>query len=302
MQLQKQPKATLSIRILVVATLALATWLHPMDAKGMGWGFRIDGPLLFTIFGWPDGKCVREGATRTGLGVQAISYTGGHLQCDMFGGVNDLLIDQSWCSTWVIPNSPNECRVGDSGSRGGAKRCPILLDLDRNQFHLSGGKVDFDLDSDGQPESVTWVSPGTRDAFLYLDLNGNGLVDDGSELFGDATLLMSGEQAEHGYEALAEFDLVENGGNQDGVIDHADSIFADLKVWLDGNANGVHENSESMSLAEAGVLSLGLDYKESPRLDKYGNEFRYLGRGMIEVNGSPKSMRTTDVFFRVLGE
>lgn len=302
MQLQKQPKTTLIIRAVAIAILALGTWLNPLDAYGMGSVLRIDGQLQHTTFGWPVGKCVREGAGLTGLplAITAISYANGHFRCDMFSTVNKLLPDLNWCSTWVLPGAPNECR--DKSRSGGAQRSPILLDLDRNQFHLSGEAVEFDLDSDGQPEPVTWVSPGTRDAFLYRDLNGNGLVDDGSELFGDATLLKSGEQAEHGYEALTEFDLVENGGNQDGLIDQSDSIFSHLKVWLDSNANGVHEKSESMSLAEAGVLSLGLDYKESPRTDKYGNEFRYTGRGVIDVNGRAKSMHTTDVFFRVLAE
>lgn len=179
---------------------------------------------------------------------------------------------------------------------------PILLDLDRNQFHLSGGPVYFDIDADGQPETLTWAAPGTQDAFLFLDRNGNGVVDDGLELFGNATLLFSGEQAEHGYEALAEFDLVENGGNQDGIIDAADLVFSTLGVWIDSNANGIHENHESQSLAEAGVLSIGLDYRESRRTDSHGNEFRYIGSGSIEVNGKSKKMATTDVFFKRLAQ
>ena len=137
---------------------------------------------------------------------------------------------------------------------------------------------------------------------MYLDRNGNGVVDDGSELFGDWTILYNGDLAENGYEALAEFDLVEYGGNQDGVIDVADLIFSDLKVWIDSNANGAYEHLESQSLAEAGVLSLGLDYRESRRTDSHGNIFRYIGTGVIEVNGKAKRMSTTDVFFRILAE
>lgn len=200
------------------------------------------------------------------------------------------------------PDDEEQC--GD-GSEDGEDECddsPILLDLDRNQFNLSGGPVYFDIDADGQPETLTWVAPGTQDAFLFFDRNGNGVVDDGSELFGNATLLISGEQAQHGYEALAEFDLVENGGNQDGIISDADSIFSDLGVWIDSNANGIHGNSESQSLAEAGVLSIGLDYRESRRTDSHGNEFRYIGSGSIEVNGKSKMMATTDVFFKRLAQ
>lgn len=179
---------------------------------------------------------------------------------------------------------------------------PILLDLDRNQFHLSGGPGYFDIDADGQPETLTWVAPGTQDAFLFLDRNGNGVVDDGLELFGNATLLFSGEQAEHGYEALAEFDLAENGGNQDGTIDAADLVFSNLGVWVDSNANGIHESLESQSMAEASVLSIGLDYRESRRTDSHGNEFRYIGSGSIEVNGKSKKMATTDVFFKRIAQ
>lgn len=218
-----------------------------------------------------------------------------------------------WSSFIPLPCAPRGGGGGDdeeancengAGSEGEeeCEESPILLDLDRNQFHLSGGPVLFDIDADGQLETVTWVSPGAQDAFLFLDRNGNGVVDDGSELFGNATLLISGEQAKHGYEALAEFDLVENGGNQDGIISDADSIFSDLGVWIDSNANGIHESFESQSLAEADVLTIGLNYRESRRTDSHGNQFRYIGTGLIEVNGKAEKMGTTDVFFKTLAQ
>lgn len=179
---------------------------------------------------------------------------------------------------------------------------PILLDLDRNGFHLSGGPATFDIDSDGQLESVTWVSPNTRDGFLYLDRNGNGIVDSGLELFGNKTLLANGEFARHGYQALREFDRRRNGGNRDRVIDSSDSIFADLRVWIDDDANGICEVHETLSVAEAGVLSLNLNFRRSRRTDSHGNVFRYISRGRIEVNGESKRMKTTDVFFRILAQ
>ena len=179
---------------------------------------------------------------------------------------------------------------------------PILLDLDRNGFHLSGGPATFDIDSDGQLESVTWVSPNTRDGFLYLDRNGNGIVDSGLELFGNRTLLANGEFARHGYQALREFDRRRNGGNRDRVIDSSDSIFTDLRVWIDDDANGICEVHETLSVAEAGVLSLNLNFRRSRRTDSHGNEFRYISRGRIEVNGKSKRMKTTDVFFRILAQ
>lgn len=297
MLLHKRRRSTFTIRASVITTLALAAWFHPLDASGMGHYQRIDGLVESTGYNWSVRKCVRNGIERTGLGVEAISYAGVHFTCEMFYQVDDVSSNVDWCSQWVFPGSPDECLYPPVGPGS-----PILLDLDRNQFHLSGGPVDFDIDADGQLESITWVSPGTQDAFLFLDRNGNGIVDDGSELFGNGTSLFSGEQAGHGYEALAEFDLIENGGNQDGLIDDADSIFSDLKVWIDSNANGVHEHLESQSLVEAGVLSLRLDYRRSSRTDSHGNEFRYISQGLIEVDGRSRNMWTTDVFFKILVE
>lgn len=207
------------------------------------------------------------------------------------------------CSSFL----ENECEEGP-GTPAAESECsdntgsPILLDLDRNQFHLSGGPVVFDIDSDARPELVTWVSPNNMDAFLYLDRNGNGVADNGLELFGDATLLVNYDLADNGYEALAEFDLRQNGGFEDGFIDVLDSVFLNLRVWVDENADGVCEHHETLSLAEAGVLSIDLDYKEMPRRDGYGNEFRYVGSGWMEVNGKKKRMSTTDVFFKILAE
>lgn len=223
----------------------------------------------------------------TALGTSALTAGVAYLACDNFL--------ESQCEEGLgTPIAASECGDNDGS--------PILLDLDRNQFHLSGGPVLFDIDSDGQVELITWVSPNSLDAFLYLDRNGNGVVDNGLELFGNSTLLFSLDLAENGYEALAEFDLRENGGFEDGVIDALDSVFTDLRVWIDKNADGVFEHHESLSLAEAGVLSIDLDYFESPRTDSYGNDLRYISGGWIEVNGERKKMWTTDVFFKVLAD
>jgi len=98
--------------------------------------------------------------------------------------------------------------------------CPILVDLDTNGFHLSGVEdaVRFDLDADGFAERLSWTAAGEQDGFLCRDLNGNGTIDDGRELFSRQTLLASGERAEIAYWALAELDLPELGGNADGVV------------------------------------------------------------------------------------
>jgi hypothetical protein len=75
---------------------------------------------------------------------------------------------------------------------------------------------------------------GPDDAWLAMDRNGNGIIDDGSELFGNTRNLRSGINAKHGYEVLAELD-----DNLDGKIDEADPAFRALLLWGDANRNGV---------------------------------------------------------------
>ncbi len=102
---------------------------------------------------------------------------------------------------------------------------PLILDLDGDGFNIEAKKngTNFDLDKNGFAEKINWTS---RDGFLCLDLNGNGTIDNGGELFGDQTLLADGTAAKNGFEALAQYD-----GNGDGVIDENDEIFSSLNVW-----------------------------------------------------------------------
>jgi len=295
--IQQKPGSTLPIKPLFVVALFFGAWVHASSAYGMGQGELVDGNLESQSFNTGIRACVREGRYRTGLGVEAISYAGVFLTCKLWNQVDGLVLDPNWCSTWVVPNAPDEC-TPPPPTRGS----PILLDLDRNQFHLSAGPVSFDINADGESESVSWVSAGTQDGFLYLDRNGNGIVDDGSELFGDSTVLFSGSLAAHGYEALAEFDRVMNGGNADRKLDAADSVYSQLMNWIDSNAIGIRERQESQSPAEAGVISIGLNYRQSRRTDAHGNEFWYIGKGVIDVNGRLKGTWTTDAFFRIYSD
>jgi hypothetical protein len=142
-------------------------------------------------------------------------------------------------------------------------KTPLMLDLDGGGVStrsLAQGVL-FDLDGDGTLEQTAWVSTG--DGLLVRDLNHNGRIDNGRELFGSSTELPDGGRAQDGFQALAALD-----SNADGRIDQADEAYASLKVWVDANSDGVSDAGELCGLAEAGVRSIGLAAEASTRRDQ----------------------------------
>ncbi|MBW7903712.1 MAG: VCBS repeat-containing protein [Rhodocyclaceae bacterium] len=158
-------------------------------------------------------------------------------------------------------------RLGDAARR---QKDPLILDFAGSAGQLSDQRFSFDIDADGKADSINRLAPGT--GFLALDRNGDGRINDGSELFGTK----SGD----GFADLAAHD---DDGN--GWIDEADAIYAQLRVWTpDADGGGALR-----TLQEADVGAIGLARVDTP--------FAIRGAG----NESLGQVRSSGIFLRESG-
>lgn len=153
---------------------------------------------------------------------------------------------------------------------------PLILDVARNGFDLTDAArgVQFDLDTNGRDELIAWTRAGSDDAFLAMDRNGNGRIDNGAELFGNHT---PPYPSKNGFEALKALD-----DNRDGVIDNSDRAFAQLLAWTDSNHNGVSEGHELRALSSVGLIAIRTDYSSAQKRDRYGNLFLQRAKSVWE--------------------
>ncbi len=169
---------------------------------------------------------------------------------------------------------------------------PLMIDFYNTGITLSAplGGISFDIDVDKELDTISWVqSDGT--GIVVLDVNRNGIIDDGSELFGDHSAHPNfTARPANGFEALARYD-----SNGDGWINAEDSIYGDLRVWIDRNRDGKSDTDELYTLREKGVAAFDLDYRDMNQLDQYGNATKQ--RSVVRLTTGEFRM-IFDIWFR----
>ena len=209
-----------------------------------------------------------------------------------------------FCS-WPGSGCPPNYHAGNPQSGNEHPGCccydysPILIDLDGGQFELTDAQrgVWFDITATKHSMKIAWTVRGSQQAWLALDRNGNGLIDDGGELFGNHTPQPLSTDPS-GFRALAVYDTAINGGNGDGQISKADRVFSQLRLWRDLNHDGISQPEELLTLSQSGIIALSLNFVTSNRTDKFGNVFRYRAR-VIDTKDSNVGRYAWDVYLSV---
>ena len=174
------------------------------------------------------------------------------------------------------------------------KLSPLILDLDGDG-----------IEADAIMKAMVGLNyPAGRmrmTGLLVWDRNNDGVINDGSELFGDNTVLANGRKAAHGFAALADLD-----DNGDGVIDASDTAWTELRVmrWTDDNDNGMKDDGEEylVTLDSLDIESLNTGFANSNHVDESGNEHRQEGgytKTVTNDDGTTETVtrKMTDVWF-----
>ena len=152
----------------------------------------------------------------------------------------------------LLATDPGDASSNNAGGNTAASQQsvrPIVLDLEGNGIQLTrranAGGVLLDVDDDGFAEQTDWI--GAKEGILVADLDGDGQIRGGHEMFNDSQVDMS----QRGLEVLREYDA-----NGDGTITAADAALNHLKIWQDVNHDGIAQSHELSTLAQNSITEL----------------------------------------------
>jgi hypothetical protein len=173
------------------------------------------------------------------------------------------------CDTWGdetcvlyggVPAWNDESCEQDAGGE-----TPLVLKFDKGPVsYTTASTVPFDISGRGACLSTDW--PTSASPWLAIDLDRNGMIDDGSELFGSGTILPNRSHARDGFQALAVLDT-----NADGIISADDHRFGELVAWADEDGNRIGSLDELTPLTVYGVSAIQLNHQDVPACDERGN-------------------------------
>lgn len=242
-----------------------------------------------------EGACTEQGASQsctTPEGEAGTQY------CD-FGGSDGLMWHECLTALNCTPGESRNCGFCDGGETGGSEggsdegglcdlsescslydgvpdwdsnhsfdagcNTPLVLSFDGRPAELVPARAaTFDLDGAGGCITTDWPEASTP--WLALDVDGNGTIDSGRELFGSGTLMQSGKRAHNGFMALTELD---DDGN--GRIDMKDAAFSQLVLWSDHDGDRRSTFAEAQPVSQHQILSIELGYHIDRQCDARGN-------------------------------
>jgi Ca2+-binding RTX toxin-like protein len=281
------------------------------DSLDLAFGARVDGTqgLSGVLLDWADQA--HWLATMLAAGHDVLTESGGPFPgdvADQLGLIeallnaagNDLGQLGKWAQDLPSPTDwpliqlpdwlPSWLPFADAlrDNRGVFGVSPLVLDLDGDGVEVTklgwgdaGSRVYFDMDNDGFAERTAWATGG--DGFLALDRNGNGKIDAQNELFGN------GGAFAHGFAALKALDT-----NNDNRITSADAQFANLRVWIDADVDGVSDAGELRTLGSLGITSI--DLNATTLSGTLNNENAVSHRSTFTMGGQTRTV--DDVWFR----
>jgi hypothetical protein len=180
------------------------------------------------------------------------------------------------CSWEIVPSGESPVVIDTEGNWG--KR-ELFSDPSNGEY------VSFDMRGDGSLEKFSWPKPDSGLAWLALDRDGDGVIKNGTELFGNFTAHADGGITDYpnpnGFIALAWYDQPTQGGDMNLILDERDAIWPKLRLWIDEhcykepNVPCQSLPDELHTLRSKGVTSISLVWDASAKVDAVGNEYKF---------------------------